>query len=180
MGKLDKREASYLGKINVCIMDFISGLVMSLCLIKHHTIKAYGDCRYCSLHSYSWCGVEVSGQVHAWPLQGKKLGIDWIGDLVACPPLPNLRVCISAIGEQNVILNDQIYLVRIWNCSPFQIMKELCVIKFIFSLLLSSSPSWSSVSSSWSSSSSSSWIHSSLVGFQSLGHWPSTSYSLLC
>jgi hypothetical protein len=29
VGKLNKREASYLGKINVCIMDFISGLKKS-------------------------------------------------------------------------------------------------------------------------------------------------------
>jgi hypothetical protein len=29
LGKLDKREASYLGKINVRIMDFISGLAKS-------------------------------------------------------------------------------------------------------------------------------------------------------
>jgi hypothetical protein len=29
VGKLNKREASYPGKINVCIMDFISGLEKS-------------------------------------------------------------------------------------------------------------------------------------------------------
>jgi hypothetical protein len=49
---------------------------------KHHAMKAYGELRYNSKHSYPWHWMEVSGKLHARSRSSiKRCPSDWIANV---------------------------------------------------------------------------------------------------